>query len=71
MDPALLAIVGTLSGVIVTGLIGYFLQRDLILRQTRGARTEDLFQKRLLAMQHLLSAIELIERMRLPTVFFA
>ena len=63
----LAAAIGAMAGIlgaIVAGIISYFTQRSLLRRELHHARTRELFDRRLAALQNLAFAIDFIERMR-------
>src|SRR5262245_59197470 len=61
---AAIGAIASLLGAIVAGIISYFTQRSLLRRELHHARTRELFDRRLAALQNLAFAIDFIERMR-------
>jgi uncharacterized membrane protein YdjX (TVP38/TMEM64 family) len=63
----LAAAIGATAGVlgaIIGGVISYFAQRGLLRREFHLSRTRELFDKRLVALQNVIFAIDFIERMK-------
>jgi len=59
--------IGALAGIggaIVAGVIGYFTQSSLIRKEIQKAREQDLYSKRLVALQNLIYACDWILRMK-------
>lgn len=57
-------IIGALIGVIVGGLMTHFLQVRMIRYELRRARTQDLYEKRLVTLQNMVFACDWILRMK-------
>jgi hypothetical protein len=64
MNPAVTGALIGIGGIIIGGLLTHFLQVRMIRHELQRARTEDLHQKRLVALQNMIFACDWILRMK-------